>query len=81
MSDMMSYVINSRNRPKVLKSLAAHPKMPSEIERDVGSGYVSNTLRQLKDHDLVECINPEVKKGRLYRLTDEGRRIVCRLGD
>ena len=25
-------------------------------------------LRQLKAHELVECINPDVKKGKLYGL-------------
>lgn len=52
--------------------------MPSQIAKDTGivQNHISNTLRQLKEHDLVECINPEVRKGRLYRLTDKGDEIV-----
>ena len=41
--------------------------------------HISNTLKELKDHDLVECINPEVRKGRLYRLTDKREEIVKKL--
>ena len=52
--------------------------MPSQIAKDTGivQNHISNTLRQLKEHDLVECINPEVRKGRLYRLTDKGEEII-----
>ena len=36
-------------------------------------------LPQVKAHELVECINPEVRKGRLYRLTDKSDEIVKNL--
>lgn len=36
-------------------------------------------LSELKAHDLVECINPEVREGRLYRLTDKGEEIVDKI--
>lgn len=83
MSENVNYVRSSSYRTKVLKSLAGYPKMPSEIAKDSGiyQNHISNTLMQLKEHDLVECINPEVRKGRLYRLTDEGERIVDKMGD
>ena len=56
-------------------------KIPSKIANDaeIFQNHISNTLRQLKEHGLVECINPEVKKGRLYRLTDKGEKIVNKL--
>ena len=56
-------------------------KIPSEIANDTGiyQNHISNTLRQLKDEDLIECINPEVRKGRLYRLTDLGKEVVEKL--
>lgn len=41
--------------------------------------HISATLRQLKEHELIECINPEVKKGRLYRLTYKGEKLVDNL--
>nr|WP_298519926.1 hypothetical protein [uncultured Methanobrevibacter sp.] len=48
--------------------------MPKEIANDSGilPNHISNVLRQLKDKEIVECINPEVRKGRLYRLSDNG---------
>ena len=61
-----------------MKSLDGEVKIPSEIANDteIFQNHISNTLRQLKEHELIECINPEVRKGRLYRLTDKGETIT-----
>ena len=74
----LSYVKISSYRTKVLKSLGDDVKMPSEISKDteILQNHISNVLRQLKEHELVECINPEVRKGRLYRLTDKGKNVA-----
>ena len=74
----MSYVKISTYRTKVMKSLDDEVKMPSQIAKDsnILQNHISAVLRQLKEHELVECINPEVKKGRLYRLTEKGENIV-----
>ncbi len=74
----ISYVNISKYRTKAIKSLEESPKIPSVIARDSGirTNHISKVLRELKEHELVECINPEVRKGRLYRLTDKGEKIV-----
>ena len=72
------YVTSSAYRAKVLKSLDGDTKMPSQIARDsdIKQNHISNVLNQLKKRELVECINPEVRKGRLYRLTEKGDELV-----
>ena len=77
----ISYVKISTYRIKVMKSLEDDVKIPSKIAEDSGilQNHISAVLKQLKDHDLVECINPEVRKGRLYRLTNVGEEIVKKL--
>ena len=69
----IEYVNRSQYRLKVMKCLDGEVRIPSEIANDteIFQNHISNTLRQLKEHELIECINPEVKKGRLYRLTDK----------
>jgi len=85
LSDQMwkevGYVQSSKYRTKVMKSLAEETKIPSKIAKDTDilQNHMSATLKQLKEHELVECINPEVRKGRLYRLTDKGEKIVNKL--
>ena len=75
------YVKSSKNRTKVMKSLDGEVKIPTHIAKDTDilTNHISGILRQLKNHELVECINPEVKKGRLYRLTKKGEEIVNKI--
>lgn len=79
----MSYVKISTYRTKVMKSLEDEVKIPSQIAKDsdILQNHISAVLKQLKDHGLVECINPEVKKGRLYRLTDKGEKVTKKIND
>lgn len=76
--DVLKYVNKSSYRVKVLKSLGEDVKMPKEIASDSGilPNHISNVLRQLKEKEIVECINPEVRKGRLYRLSDNGLNLL-----
>ena len=57
-----------------MKSLDGDVKIPSQIAKDsdIRVNHISKVLSELKAHELIECINPEVRKGRLYRQTDKG---------
>ena len=79
----ISYVEISQYRKKVMKSLEGNVKIPTVIARDSGirTNHISKVLGELKEHKLVECINPEVRKGRLYRLTDKGDLLVKNIKD
>ena len=74
----INYVQISQYRTKVMKALEGEVKIPSNIARDSGirTNHISKVLGELKNHELVECINPEVRKGRLYRLTETGDGVV-----
>ena len=77
----ISYVQISKYREKVMKSLEGEVKIPSQIAKDsdIRVNHISKVLAELKAHELIECINPEVRKGRLYRHTDKGEIIVKNL--
>lgn len=77
----ISYVEISSYRKKVMKSLDGEVLIPTQIARnsEIRPNHISKVLAELKAHELVECINPEVRKGRLYRLTDKGDEIVKKL--
>jgi len=74
----ISYVSISKYRTKVMKSLDGEVLIPSQIAKNSGirTNHISKVLSELKAHELVECINPEVRKGRLYRLTDIGEKVA-----
>lgn len=74
----IAYMKSSKNRQKVLNSLNENMKIPSEISKDtnIRLNHVSALLKELKDNDLVECLNEESKKGRLYTLTKIGKKVI-----
>ncbi len=74
----ISYVNISKYRTKVMKSLDGEVLIPTQIARNSGirTNHISKVLSELKTHELVECINLEVRKGRLYRLTDKGEEVT-----
>ena len=77
----ISYVQISKYRLKVMKTLEDKVKMPSQIAKDseIRQNHISKVLSELKARELVECINPEARKGRLYRHTDKGEEVVKNL--
>ena len=52
--------------------------MPSQIAKDaeIFQNHISNVLRQLREHEIIECVNPEVKQGRMYIITEKGERVL-----
>ena len=73
-----SYVQISKYREKTLKSIGDEVKIPTNIAKDSGirTNHISKVLSELKSKEIVECINEEARKGRLYRLTDTGKDVL-----
>lgn len=73
----IAYVLSSTYRLKVVKVLHENMSFPAKIAKNFGIrlNHISKVLKDLKDNNIVECINPEVRKGKLYRLTDKGEKI------
>ena len=72
---LKSYVQISEYRLKTLLALSdVSVEIPTKIAKKTGilTNHISKVLKELVDADLCECINPEARKGRLYRLTKLG---------
>lgn len=76
--ELLGYIKISPYRTNTLKSIGDDLKMPSEIARDIGisTSQVSSALSDLKNQNLVICVNEEVRKGRLYKCTDLGLKLI-----
>lgn len=76
--EKLAIVKRSSYRIKVLKTLNEHPKIPKTIARDcdILQNHISNVLTYLKNMGLVICINPDAKKGRIYKLSEEGQEMI-----
>ncbi len=66
-------------RKSVMQHLAAStiPLTPSELHDAINAAYnsVSRALRQLEDHDMVYCMNPDAPRYRRYHLTTKGKAV------
>jgi len=80
--EAISFIKRSTQRKKVLNALD-NPSMPKEISEatDIRQSHVSRALKQLKGKSLVEILNPEAKRGRLYQLTEKGEEILEEIND
>lgn len=75
----VSTVKSSEYRRKILESLLDVQFItPSEIAKKtkIRLNHVSNFLKDLKDANLVKCLNPEQKRGRLYQITGLGKEVL-----
>lgn len=76
--DEYAWVKASEYRERVLLSLADKPRPPKDIAEETGYylSHVSNTLSDLEDRGLVECLTPDRRKGRLWSVTDHGKDVI-----
>jgi len=78
---LLGYVKASSYRIKIIKALENKTLIPAEMAKETGItlSHVSNTLTELLKKDLVVCLTPKLRKGRLYELTKDGQSILKKL--
>lgn len=76
--ETLEFVKKSQYRQRVLKTLEDEVLIPTEIAKrsNIKTNHVSKVLSELKSKDLIEIINPEMRKGRLYRIQPNGKEIL-----
>ena len=64
---------------KILECLnRKSPLAPLQIskETNIARSNVSTKLGELRKRKLVECINPDARKWRFYKITKEGKHVL-----
>lgn len=77
--NVVSYVLRSKNRFKVMESLAGYgEKVQTQIEKEtcMYKSHVSRTLKELQDVDAAKCTNPDDRSYKFYTLTPKGKTIL-----
>lgn len=79
--EKFGYVASSKYRRNIVLSLVNNHKMPKELAEYTGMyiSHVSSTLTELNKKNIVKCINPEMRKGKIYILTEVGKEILTEL--
>ena len=75
---ILGFVKISKYRTAAMKAIGDTYKMPSEIAREsnLKTSQVSSALHDLKKRDLIICLNEDAKKGRIYKCTDVGLKVL-----
>ena len=79
---LLAWTLRGSQRREIIKVITGH-KIPAQIYKEavklnskITRNSVSDVLREFKKKFIVKCINPDEKKGRIYELTDLGKRIL-----
>lgn len=85
--DLLSWVLRSRYRNKILRVLSEEGRekvcTPSYIVKkaDLKFQHASNSLILLDEKGLVNCLNRDQIKGRLYRITEKGLDVLKEINE
>jgi DNA-binding HxlR family transcriptional regulator len=76
--NLYGYVVASRYRKTIVGVLFRRPRTPSQLAKECSLPItrVSNTLTELANKEIVACLNPNQRKGRIYKLTEQGKKIA-----
>ena len=78
MYNLVSFVTRGSVRRKVLKGLI-RPNTPTELAKTIGvaRSAVSRTIQALEKVGLVECLTPDEKMDRYYRISETGKKVLA----
>ena len=76
--EKVAFVLASGHRTGIIKYLDDELHTPKQIGDaiNVRTNHISNLLAQLRKKDLVYCATPQIRKGKLYALTDDGKQVL-----
>ena len=74
--ELYGWVARGKQRRMIINALD-RPKIPSDIKRDtkLSITHVSKILRLFKEKGIAVCLNPDSRTGKVYDLTEMGRKI------
>ena len=76
--EQVAYVMASEHRKNIVLFMDNELYSPKQIGEaiNVRTNHISNLLSQLRKYDIVYNTTPRIRKGRLYSLTDNGRKVL-----
>lgn len=74
---LIGYVNCSEYRKKTLEYLDNKSTTPTNIAKGINilPNHISKVLKELSLKGLIQCLNPEARKGRIYEITEVGRKV------
>lgn len=78
---LISKIDSSDYRKKVIIQLSKGVKTPTILEKEtnIKISHISRTLKELSNLGLVKCLTPDVKRSKMYTITNLGKNILKNL--
>ncbi len=75
---LIGKIKSSKWRFKVLNILVDGVKTPGELskETDISSSHISEVIKELHELKLIELKTPDLRKGKLYSLSNLGKEVL-----
>jgi predicted transcriptional regulator len=75
---LKNFIQRSTYRERTLKSIKNGYENPTLIAKDanIDKSHISRTLKELLEKNLIQLLNPESKKGRIYIITELGDQVL-----
>jgi len=76
--EIVSFVLSSDLRFRVLLQLRESNLTPTQISNSLGYplSHISKTLAELQTKELIACLTPARRKGRLFSITQMGNEVL-----
>ena len=76
----VSFVIASKTRKSILIKLET-PRTPTFLAKElsINLANISRALTELENKNIVVCLTPNQKVGKIYSLTKKGRDIAVKI--
>ena len=79
--NLLGFIKASQYRKRIILILDKGNKTPKEISdfSEYPISHVSQTLKILREREIVICLTPELRKGKIYSLTELGKSMAREL--
>ncbi len=83
MWELVGYIMASKYRKEIILKLSKKNYLPSILAKETKSriSHISRALKELEDKKIIECLNKNSKKGKIYSLTGLGKDILQQIKD
>ena len=74
----IGFIKASRHRLHIFKELSKYEQTPKELQENLNIHFsqISLALKELLERDLIQCLNDDSRKVKIYGLTNKGKEIL-----
>ncbi|MEK6962973.1 MAG: hypothetical protein AABX70_01005 [Nanoarchaeota archaeon] len=75
---LLGFILRGRTRKKVFLEISQHVRVTPAvlyIKTNIDRSHIRRSLLELLKTDLVRCTTPKAQTGKVYVLTDNGRKV------